>query len=278
MACGARRAVHRAGTRHKAVAQAQGARRTLRAADREGAAQAHGARRKARCAGGASMQHDDTARDAAAPTPRPAALAARHPGRTLGLLALALAGWLGLAWLAFDMGHPLARLAMPPSAHWSGANLLAVGAMWAVMMAAMMLPSALPMVLTFVAPLGARRAARRGAAPSSPPTSPRGSPSAPPRRRCSGPCRRSAGSTRWPPAPRRRSPRRSSSSPASTSSLPLKQRLPRRSCRSPAGVPRSARWRPGAAWRAWRMGARPRPVLPRLLLGADGAALRRRRR
>ncbi len=107
------------------------------------------------------MQYKDTARDAApsaarpraaapAPAPRPAALAARHPGRTLGLLALALAGWLALAWLAFDMGHPLARLAMPSSARWSGANLLAVGAMWAVMMAAMMLPSALPMVLTFV--------------------------------------------------------------------------------------------------------------------------------
>ena len=66
-------------------------------------------------------------------------------------LALALLGWAGLAWLAFDMGHPLAQLTMPMSPQWSAANLLAIVAMWAVMMAAMMLPSALPMVQAFVA-------------------------------------------------------------------------------------------------------------------------------
>jgi len=66
-------------------------------------------------------------------------------------LALAVLGWAGLAWLAFDMGHPLAQLTMPMSPQWSAANLLAVVAMWAVMMAAMMLPSALPMVQAFVA-------------------------------------------------------------------------------------------------------------------------------
>ncbi|RDJ93117.1 hypothetical protein B4Q13_24155, partial [Lacticaseibacillus rhamnosus] len=55
------------------------------------------------------------------------------------------------AWLAFDMGHPLAQLTMPMSPQWSAANLLAIVAMWAVMMAAMMLPSALPMVQAFVA-------------------------------------------------------------------------------------------------------------------------------
>lgn len=66
-------------------------------------------------------------------------------------LALALLGWAALAWLAFDMGHPLAQLTMPMSSQWSAANLLAIVAMWAVMMAAMMLPSALPMVQTFVA-------------------------------------------------------------------------------------------------------------------------------
>ena len=106
------------------------------------------------------MQHDDKARDAAAPAARPAMAAAsapraaapavRHPGRALGLPALALAAWLGLAWLALDMGHPLARLAMPASARWSAANAFAVWAMWALMMAAMMLPSALPMVRAFV--------------------------------------------------------------------------------------------------------------------------------
>ncbi len=39
---------------------------------------------------------------------------------------------------------------MPASARWTLPNVLAILAMWAVMMAAMMLPSALPMVLTFV--------------------------------------------------------------------------------------------------------------------------------
>jgi len=80
------------------------------------------------------------------------------PQRTQGLtmpaalwLGLALLGWAALAWLAFDMGHPLAQLTMPMSPHWSAANLLAIVAMWAVMMAAMMLPSALPMVQAFVA-------------------------------------------------------------------------------------------------------------------------------
>jgi predicted metal-binding membrane protein len=65
------------------------------------------------------------------------------------LLGISVAAWAGLAWIAFDMGHPLAQLMMPATAQWSGANLLAIWSMWAVMMAAMMLPSALPMMLTF---------------------------------------------------------------------------------------------------------------------------------
>jgi predicted metal-binding membrane protein len=65
------------------------------------------------------------------------------------LLVLGGAAWAALAWLAFDMAHPLAQLTMPASARWSGANVVAVTAMWGVMMAAMMLPSALPMVMTF---------------------------------------------------------------------------------------------------------------------------------
>jgi len=84
--------------------------------------------------------------------------AGKQPQQTQGLskavalwLGLALLGWAGLAWLAFDMGHPLAQLTMPMSPHWSAANLLAIIVMWAVMMAAMMLPSALPMVRAFVA-------------------------------------------------------------------------------------------------------------------------------
>jgi predicted metal-binding membrane protein len=66
-------------------------------------------------------------------------------------LGLSLVGWGLLAWIAFDMSHPVARLTMPVSSAWHWNNLLAVWCMWAVMMAAMMLPSALPMVLAFVA-------------------------------------------------------------------------------------------------------------------------------
>lgn len=74
----------------------------------------------------------------------------RHRVRVLALIAASVAGWLFLAWLAFDMDAPLARRAMPMSAAWSPGNVLAVWAMWSVMMLAMMLPSALPMVLAFL--------------------------------------------------------------------------------------------------------------------------------
>ena len=76
-------------------------------------------------------------------------LLARQPGLALGILVISVAGWLFLAWLAFDMNHPIARLTMPESASWSAANVLAILTMWALMMAAMMLPSALPMILVF---------------------------------------------------------------------------------------------------------------------------------
>lgn len=78
------------------------------------------------------------------------ALIARQPGTTWWLLAISALGWALLAWIAFDMSHPVARLTMPASAQWSVSNVLAIGCMWAVMMAAMMLPSALPMTLAFV--------------------------------------------------------------------------------------------------------------------------------
>ena len=87
---------------------------------------------------------DSDVPELATPPPR------RVVGPAMAWLALSLFGWALLAWIAFDMGHPLARLTMPMSAQWSIANLLAVVCMWAVMMAAMMLPSALPMVQAFV--------------------------------------------------------------------------------------------------------------------------------
>jgi predicted metal-binding membrane protein len=77
-------------------------------------------------------------------------LVAAHPKGTALLLAVSVAGWTALAWIALDMGHPLAQLTMPAEPQWALENVAAVFAMWAVMMAAMMLPSALPMTLTFV--------------------------------------------------------------------------------------------------------------------------------
>ena len=68
---------------------------------------------------------------------------------TFCILALSLVGWALLAWMALDMGHPVAQLMMPTSSTWTTVNLWAILCMWAVMMAAMMLPSALPTVLTF---------------------------------------------------------------------------------------------------------------------------------
>jgi predicted metal-binding membrane protein len=77
-------------------------------------------------------------------------LVVAQPWRSALLLAASVAGWAALAWLALDMGHPLAQLTMPGWSQWTLANVVAVLAMWAIMMAAMMLPSALPMTLTFV--------------------------------------------------------------------------------------------------------------------------------
>jgi predicted metal-binding membrane protein len=78
------------------------------------------------------------------------ALMARRPRWAIGVLVLALGGWVFLAYMTIEMSHPFAQLAMPRSSNWSAANLLVISLMWAVMMAAMMLPSALPMILTFV--------------------------------------------------------------------------------------------------------------------------------
>lgn len=89
-----------------------------------------------------------------------ATLVARQPGPATAVLAMSVIGWVFLAWLAVDMGSPFAQLTMPASSRWSAASVLAIWAMWALMMAAMMLPSALPMILTFVE-LG-----RRGAQPA----------------------------------------------------------------------------------------------------------------
>lgn len=75
---------------------------------------------------------------------------ARHLAAAGLPLAVAVAAWGLLAWMALDMGHPLVQFTMPGAPDWSAPNVAAVFLMWSVMMAAMMLPSALPMLLAFV--------------------------------------------------------------------------------------------------------------------------------
>ena len=98
------------------------------------------------------------------PVPDAAPLGAGSPvaawmPRATGTLAVSLAGWGFLAWIALDMDHPVAQLMMPGDSNWSTLNILAMLVMWAIMMAAMMLPSALPMIVAFV------RLSTRGAQP-----------------------------------------------------------------------------------------------------------------
>ena len=82
---------------------------------------------------------------------RGTAMASRNHSRLAScLLGLSLIGWIFLAWMTVDMGHPFVQLMMPASSTWTSWNLVAILSMWAIMMAAMMLPSALPTVMTFI--------------------------------------------------------------------------------------------------------------------------------
>ena len=87
-----------------------------------------------------------------------------RPAGTWLVLTLSVAGWLLLAWMALDMGHPLVQLTMPGDPAWSVMNAAALFGMWTVMMAAMMLPTALPVVRTFTRlSVQQREGARAGA-------------------------------------------------------------------------------------------------------------------
>ena len=183
----------------------------------------------------------------------------------------ALLGWLLLYWGATNMDSPAAQLTMPMS-DWSAVNWLAVLIMWAVMMAAMMLPTAMPMVSVFGTLNRNRGNASRtvafvagylglwtafGAA---------------------------ATAAQWVLQTRGLlSPMIVSMSPVLSAALlaiagvfqftPLKQAC-LRACRSPLGFLLTD-WRDGlSAPRGWESAW---PLLPWLLLGADGVAICRRR-
>lgn len=69
------------------------------------------------------------------------------------IVLLCLAGIVVLAWLyLFDMaGHmAMGHLMSPIDRPWRGADFVAAGLMWAIMMAGMMLPSAAPVVLLYL--------------------------------------------------------------------------------------------------------------------------------
>ena len=155
---------------------------------------------------------------------------------------------------------------------------LVVFAMWAVMMVAMMLPSAAPVTLLIagIARKRARRRAPRGCRRrcSSPAISRCGSPSPPSRPCCNGGsrgwecCRRRWRWPAWSPPPR------CLIAAGIYQWTPLKQACLRH-CRSPLEF-LLFHWRDGAARRVHQRRA-ARRVLLRLLLDADGAAVRRRR-
>ncbi len=83
-----------------------------------------------------------------------------------GVAALTLLAWAVIVQLARGMGpadampHMAGAMAMPSPASWGPAELLALFAMWGVMMAAMMLPSAAPVVLLVLGVLRRRNASR----------------------------------------------------------------------------------------------------------------------
>ena len=169
------------------------------------------------------------------------------------------------------MDSPAVQLMMPMSA-WSVANWLAVFTMWTVMMAAMMLPSAAPMVLCFAALNRKRNEGARTllfvAAYLALWTAFSGA----------------AAATQWAlQSIGWVSPMIVSTSSVLSAALLLIagvfqfSRLKHaclRACRSPLGFLMSD-WRDGL-WGAWRYGAPPRALLSWLLLGTDGAAVRRR--
>ncbi len=73
-------------------------------------------------------------------------------GAGLGIAVLLVLSWaylLYMVWGMENMAEVADSLLMPAMVDWSGADLVLVFVMWAIMMAAMMLPSAVPMLMLF---------------------------------------------------------------------------------------------------------------------------------
>ena len=83
----------------------------------------------------------------------------------LGLVVLTALSWLYLILLSVRMGDMGSSLAMPMTSAWTGADVVLMWTMWAVMMAAMMLPSAAPMITVYDSALGNERAGLSGSTP-----------------------------------------------------------------------------------------------------------------
>ena len=83
----------------------------------------------------------------------------------IGLVAVTIACWAYLVLLAARMGSMSSPLAMPMTAAWTGADVVLMWTMWAMMMAGMMLPSAAPMITAYARTLSAGRAGIHGSTP-----------------------------------------------------------------------------------------------------------------
>jgi predicted metal-binding membrane protein len=98
------------------------------------------------------------------------ALLTRSPARTRLLVPIGLGVITALCWaylflLSARMGNMKSPLAMPMSAAWTGADVLLMWTMWAVMMAGMMLPSAAPMISAYATTVRSERAQLHGSTP-----------------------------------------------------------------------------------------------------------------
>ncbi len=98
------------------------------------------------------------------------ALAASTQTRTRLLAPTGLVLVTGLCWaylflLSVRMGDMGSSFAMPMTSAWTGADVVLMWTMWAVMMAGMMLPSAAPMVSAYATTVGSDRTPRHGSTP-----------------------------------------------------------------------------------------------------------------